>query len=447
MPVINLALSIEAPDLDERSLWSAFESLAVQMSKDLPAAALAAALDELQERLIDQVCGPKWAPARGVPAPFSCPGCGAGSDFARKGRRTRLRRFDTAAGRIEVRLWHVGCRSCGKVFAPLLVMLDLQQRRRTDRLSLDLAELASQMSFQRSADVAGELSGRKATGGGAHQALADVASVLAPSGAIGPAVPKADVVILDGTRVRAGQLKLGAHCNLAVGVVGRSGPARRRRAHAELLGVTVGEPWGALAGQLAVVKPPRVVVVDGEEGVTVLAQRLWPDVPQQRCWWHLSRGFRWALYADKAPSAWANERRADLVELLRASIRYERSTEEALAQFDAFVDDIRQHRHGAAVSLLEVARPQVFTCLDPELRRDLAYLGGPELGSGVIERTMRDINARVDIGGSRWTIPGIRDVITVLAARRFNHPAWQEVTRAFRPDNVINFRLAKFNAA
>lgn len=115
--------------------------------------------------------------------------------------------------------------------------------------------------------------------------------------------------------------------------------------------------------------------------------------------------------------------------------------------YDAFTDAIRADGHRAAVSLLEVARPQVFTCLDPKLRRELAHLGGPELGSGVIERTMRDINARVDIGGSRWTIPGIRDVITVLAARRFNHPAWRDLTRALRPDNVINFRLAKFNAA
>ncbi len=40
MPVVNLALSIEAPELGMLS-WSAFESLAVQMSKDLPVAVLA----------------------------------------------------------------------------------------------------------------------------------------------------------------------------------------------------------------------------------------------------------------------------------------------------------------------------------------------------------------------------------------------------------------------
>jgi hypothetical protein len=59
---------------------------------------------------------------------------------------------------------------------------------------------------------------------------------------------------------------------------------------------------------------------------------------------------------------------------------------------------------------------------------------------------MRDINARVDIGGSRWSIPGIRDTISVLAARRFHHPAWQALTDTLRPPNTIPFHLAKFNA-
>jgi hypothetical protein len=446
VPVINLALSIEAPDLGERSSWSVFESLAVQMSKDIPALALAEALDELQARLVDQVCGPKWAPQRGLPAPFACPNCRAGEDFARKGRRTRPRRFDTAAGRVEVRLWHVGCRACGKVFAPLLELMDLHGKRRTDRLTLDLAELAAQMSFRRAASIAGDLSGRRASGGGTHRSMAEIAGMLTPEGNLGPAVPGADVVILDGTGVRAGPLRLGADCNVAIGLVGRSGPLRRRRAHAALLGLTVGEKWSAMDDQLAGLRPPKVVVVDGEEAVTKVAQRVWPDVPQQRCWWHLSRGFRWALYADHAPSPWANDARAHLVELLRDSIRNELTTTEALGHYDAVIDTVDGLGYTRTTSLLTVARPQVFTCLDPALRRRLAYLGGPELGSGVIERTMRDINARVDIGGSRWSIGGIRDTITVLAARRFNHPAWQMLEHTFRPPNQLNFQLAKFNA-
>ena len=75
-----------------------------------------------------------------------------------------------------------------------------------------------------------------------------------------------------------------------------------------LLGLTLDQPWTAMAEQLRGVDPPRSVVVDGELAITALAETVWPDTPIQRCWWHLPRALRWALYADKAPHAWANTR-------------------------------------------------------------------------------------------------------------------------------------------
>src|SRR5450759_2502160 len=104
--------------------------------------------------------------------------CGAREDFARKGKRTRPRKLHTAAGTVELILWHVGCRGCGRNFAPLLVILGLSGKRRTDRLSLDLAELGTQMSFARAGRVDAELAGTSATAGQAHNALADVAALL-----------------------------------------------------------------------------------------------------------------------------------------------------------------------------------------------------------------------------------------------------------------------------
>lgn len=71
----TLALVIETPALEAAVSWNGFETLAVQMGKDLPRQALAEALGEAQERLIDVVCGPRWtrcaawphrSPARGV---------------------------------------------------------------------------------------------------------------------------------------------------------------------------------------------------------------------------------------------------------------------------------------------------------------------------------------------------------------------------------------------
>ena len=94
------------------------------------------------------------------------------------------------------------------------------------------------------------------------------------------------------------------------------------------------------------------------------------------------------------------------------------------------------------------ARDQVFTCLRPELRTRLAHLGGPELGSGVLERVMRELNARTDIGGSRWSVDGLRDLITVQLARMTNHPAWTTLRQSLRPPNAIAFTIttANFNA-
>jgi hypothetical protein len=213
MSATTLMLTVEPGALDARSSWAEFESLAVQMSREVGLRALEATLADAQERLIDAVCGPRWAPVRGLAAPFGCPWCGMAEDFARKGRRTRPRKLHTAAGVVELVLWHVGCRGCGRVFAPLLIMLGLSGKRRTDRLSVDLAELASQVSFARAGQISAQLAGTGATPGQAHNAVADVAALLSGTdGTLGPAHPAPDVVAFDGTGTRAGARQERGRC-------------------------------------------------------------------------------------------------------------------------------------------------------------------------------------------------------------------------------------------
>ena len=530
----KLALTIDTPELGGSLSWHALESLMVAMSHQLPAQALAMALEDAQEQLVEAACGPRWMPVRGLVAPFGCTGCQVREDFARKGKRTRPRKLHTSVGTLELTVWHVGCRSCGKVFSPLLAMLGLSGKRRTDRLTLDLAELGTQMSYARAAVLDRQLAGTCATAGQAHNAMADTAALLTgasadepdddsgphepdgpdedgpdedepeqvghggdgpatgagdgrpgsgaagaggvgsgagesfaaqpgPSGpgsgpvcagvrmpVLGPGHPAPKVVLLDGTGARAGDKTNGVGVNLAIGLTGRSGPDKRRRAHTHLLGLTVGEDWSMMGAQLEHLPAPVLVVVDGETAITVLAQRLWPTAPIQRCWWHLPHGLRKAFYVDDAHNRhnnpnWARDRKNELAELLREQIRAEHTVEQALADWDTFTAKIPAALT-AAHAFLDAARPHAFTCLNPNLRKALACIGGPELATGVIERLMREINARTDIGGVRWTIPGLRDLLTVLTARILRHPTWTEIRKNLRPSNTIQFRLQKFNA-
>src|SRR5450759_4659016 len=57
MSTSTVALTIEMPSLDASLSWNALESLVVGM--------------------LHEACGPRWAPVRGLLAPFACPGCGA----------------------------------------------------------------------------------------------------------------------------------------------------------------------------------------------------------------------------------------------------------------------------------------------------------------------------------------------------------------------------------
>ena len=198
---------------------------------------------------------------RNRPAPFACPRCGSGEDFARKGKRTRKRKLHTVAGTVELVCWHVGCRDCGRVFAPLLLMPGLSGKRRTDRLTVDLAGLSTQVSFARAGQISRELAGTSATAAQAHNAVADMAVLLTgQDGTPGPGHPAPDVVALDGTGARAGANRNGVGAHLAVGLTGRPGPAGRRRAHTHLPGLTVDEDWAALGRQVAGLPAPALVV-------------------------------------------------------------------------------------------------------------------------------------------------------------------------------------------
>jgi hypothetical protein len=136
-----------------------------------------------------------------------------------------------------------------------------------------------------------------------------------------------------------------------------------------------------------------------------------------------------------------------LHELLGDAFTYDWDQTDALAAYDELAKPFWVMGYEAATAYLAAARPHAFTFLDDRLQRALAPLGGVELGTGVVERVMRELNARTDIGGSRWTIPGLRDLVTVKTAQMLHHPTYEHIRKEILLPNTIGFALReKVNA-
>ena len=51
------------------------------------------------------------------------------------------------------------------------------------------------------------------------------------------------------------------------------------------------------------------------------------------------------------------------------------------------------------------------------------HKGRPDVGTGVLERVMREMNRRTDVG-VRWTIPGVRAILMTKLQHKYHHGRW-----------------------
>ena len=148
-----------------------------------------------------------------------------------------------------------------------------------------------------------------------------------------------------------------------------------------------------------------------------------PEVPRQHCTFHIHHNIRLRLWQDGiafkdrdaladrllAPILQAPSRERSL-EALKASIA---QAEDGGLRFTAWHLDHVGDRLSTWRAVRRSGRPWRMPGRDR-----------PEHTTSVLERTMREINRRVDPPGNRWLVPGVRAVTNLLLARRFDHPAW-----------------------
>lgn len=399
---------------------AAIEEAAVEFARRAPAELVASAVESLGAELIDVIVGPRGQPVRlrdQPEAPWSCTGCPSMRGFRRRGRRPGGRKLNTAVGQVHFALAQLECLRCGRRFAPMLQVLGLvAHQRRTERLGELAIELAVEVAYAKAARLLSDLAGISLSARSIRRQVLTIAPER-----IGPEALGVPIVLLDGTGVRAGDAKLGVGLHLAIGLIARRQQGGRVAVEARLLGATLGEGWPVMAELLAPVRP-GLVVVDGEEELSAMAATLWPAVPVQRCLFHLSKAIQHvSRYTDGVPLAAAKTLRARFDAMLADAYRSADADAAATAYEDlvALLDD---NGAPAAAEHLRVARPEALTFLTHPAAGRLLFgdKGRGELGTGVLERVMREMNRRTDVG-VRWSIRGARAILMAKLERKYHH--------------------------
>jgi Transposase, Mutator family len=417
------------------------ERAALEFARTVPAELVGATVTEMIDAVIGEVVGPCGLPYpddEQVVAPWACPGCASMRGFRRRGTQVRQRKLTSVVGIVALTSRMLVCRSCDRRFSPLGQLLDLAPRqRRTEALSTATAALAVEVAYAKAARFMAEVGGVSVSPRTIRRDLIDHAPArIAPPAGL-ETVP---VLLLDGTGERAGPSKTGVGLHLAIGIVARQTVSGRRVCQVELLAATLDEGWPGLFNLLAGLEP-GLIVVDGEDELSTLAATHFAGTPRQRCLWHLGHAVTKLLrYTDRVGTAVVDQTRADLDQILHNAWN-ERDLAGAQACLDLLADNLDLDGAPAAATHLRRARNEVFTFLsDPAAGWLVAgHKGRPDVGTGVLERVMREMNRRTDVG-VRWSIPGVRAMLMTKLEHKYHHGRWS-LEEAAETAPLVRFRL------
>lgn len=436
MPKIERTRSVRI-ELDRFVGLGELESAALEFARSAPAQLVAETIEAMIDDLVDAVVGPCGFPRptrRQLVAPWACTGCGSRRGFRRRGQRPKPRKVLTAAGRVEFSSRQLECLGCGRRFAPANELLGLRpHQRRTDRLSELAAGLSGEVAYAKASRLLEELAGPSVS---ARTIRNDVVAMAPERIRPEEADLEVPILLLDGTGERAGPNKGGVELHLAIGLVARTRAGKRVQVEARLLAATVDEPWSTMGDLLADVRP-GLVVVDGEEALGDMVAATFAHVPVQRCLFHLVRGATWlARYKDRHSKDFVESLRARLDDLL-ATAYHDHDVDAALAAYDQLIAELIDQHALKAAGHLQRARSEVFTFLTHPGAGRLLFgdKGRPELGTGVLERVMRELNRRTDVG-VRWSIEGVRAVLMIKLQHKYRHGPWSPEREATRQPRV-----------
>ena len=319
-----------------------------------------------------------------------CPRCGSAA-LIRKGWRPRVLR--SSRGRLPLAVQQMRCKSCGRTFRPVNAVLGLPfQRRFLDELVEKAIGMGIQMPFGRASWALRALLADAPSPEGLRRQIAARAAACTPCGEVA-----GKTVLVDGTRVKAGNNPRGSAVHLAISAVPGPEVAGRPTIVKRLVHLHVGDSEG-LRQRLRGL-PVERLVHDGGMNLEGCASKV------QRCRWHLVHQLNHYLWQDGMKVEQRRHYQKRLKRLLW------RKGPRAPVGLDAFIKELQQDGFRQSAEHLKNAQSQTFTW---QADKGFAFTT-----TAPLEREMRELNRRADVG-ARWSDRGIENVLTVLFHYRLN---------------------------
>lgn len=419
MPKVEIHLELSVPS--EKLGVNQVIELLKQVEEELGTAMAKCYLEQVQDQVLEQVLGARWSKETQRPAPWSCPECGAIQGFSRRGSYPRVLRR-TSLGRISFDLRQVTCRHCDHTFSPFPDMLDLEPyQASTTELRAKAVKVACQTSYARAAQHMHNLARVSVSATAIHQWAQTHGGSVTFDVSQGDGCP----LLLDSTMVCAGDEARGAALNLGLSIQKRCSQGARACLQVYPVCFGVGETWSITGKDLKQVDPDRVVF-DGGSRVTRCLDSILPGIPKQRGIWHLVRQLYMPLWRDGLRKEQAKDWMRQLGKLL---YHPEHDVQETKAQLKDLIRRLSKEGLSHAATYLAAAVPHVFTYRerpDGILDEDSTTGSCAIRSTSPVERQMREINRRTDVG-ARWSVSGVENLIALDLIRRFDPEQWQTV--------------------
>lgn len=368
--------------------------------------------------LIEQLQEQLFAEFRAGLREIACERCGvvhsSGRTLLRRGSRER--KLKTSTGLLVFRLRQLTCVDCGRTWSPFPALLGLEPRQRiAEELQRKLVEWVTEYSYGKTCAIGGAWLGETLSPKTLHRIVQERGSNVRFTPA-----PDAKVALADGTKVPAGVGERGCEIRFTLQILGRDEHHGRSRVLKRIAGWSVGA--GAWSRAIPAGVATEAIITDREPGLAELIAREHPEVFHGMCEWHLGHSLDHFLLLDRVKNEERKQRVAELGKVVWGP------ASERAAGFAKLLESVKDCPKASAM-----------------LRNVAVYVTSErrpsERTTSIIEREMREINRRTDVG-ARWSVRGVDNLLRLRHSKRINPDDFDRVWRTIAPPAFQTVPLA-----